>query len=105
MLKPFRIRELLDASEDAAARKVGECEISRHGLDGVVRVTSSQYDETITSNPEARLSYVDEDDGESIMVSSILEIVLESDELIGVNRSDRHLNSRNVSKNLSQSGC
>ena len=68
MLKPFRIRELLNAVDDTTPR---QGDGNGNARDGVVRVTSSQYDETVTTNPEARLSYVDEDDGESIMVSSI----------------------------------
>ena len=85
MLKPFRIRDLLDDNEASAAssretqldvdedscstQKEGPCEgLPRDARHGTVQVTSSEYDETVTRNPEAKLLYTDEDDGESITV-------------------------------------
>lgn len=38
--------------------------------DGVVQVTAKEYDRTIEEIPEARLQYQDEDDGETVIVSS-----------------------------------
>lgn len=80
MLKPFRIRELLNTAEVPAPRQNDGGQGVQNIHDGVVRVTSSQYDETVSSNPEARLSYIDEDDGESIMVGSSLELAQRLDE-------------------------
>lgn len=40
--------------------------------DGVVQVTANEYDRTIEELPEARLQYQDEDDGETVIVSSFL---------------------------------
>ncbi|KIV82096.1 hypothetical protein PV11_04229 [Exophiala sideris] len=47
---------------------------------GIVQVTSTQYDSTIQSQPDARLSYVDDDDGEIITVGSSLELGQRLDE-------------------------
>lgn len=73
MLKPFRIRDLLDDDEDRNGDDVTFVKSNENSnlepRDGIVQVTSSQYDDTVARNPEARLSYVDEDDGEAILVS------------------------------------
>ncbi|DAA75039.1 TPA_exp: putative RNA binding protein [Trichophyton benhamiae CBS 112371] len=42
--------------------------------DGVVQVTAKEYDRTIEEIPEARLQYQDEDDGETVIVGSSLEL-------------------------------
>jgi hypothetical protein len=74
MLKPFRIRELLHDDDDlysASQSDQDEGLLSGNDTrirDGIVQLTSTEYDETVTRNPAARLSYVDEDDGEHITV-------------------------------------
>ncbi|KAL1959786.1 hypothetical protein VTO42DRAFT_931 [Malbranchea cinnamomea] len=100
MLKPFRIRDLLSEAEApnsnlrhqknghaddgrASSQGSGSHKLSEQlACDGVVQVTSSQYDETIAKNPDACLSYVDEDDGETITVGSSLELAQRLDEPI-----------------------
>lgn len=47
---------------------------------GIVQVTSTQYDRTIHSQPDAELSYVDDDDGEIITVGSSFELGQRLDE-------------------------
>ena len=37
--------------------------------DGTVQVSADEYDETISSHPQSKLSYMDNDDGELIIVS------------------------------------
>ncbi|KAI1608697.1 hypothetical protein EDD36DRAFT_447593 [Exophiala viscosa] len=46
----------------------------------VVQVTSTQYDSTVKSQPDATLSYVDDDDGEIITVGSSFELGQRLDE-------------------------
>ncbi|ODH48428.1 hypothetical protein GX48_05405 [Paracoccidioides brasiliensis] len=41
---------------------------------GIVRVSAEEYDETIAAHPQAKLSYMDEDDGDIITVGSSLEL-------------------------------
>ncbi|KLJ08499.1 hypothetical protein EMPG_16042 [Blastomyces silverae] len=41
---------------------------------GIVRVSAEEYDETIAANPLAKLTYMDEDDGDTITVGSALEL-------------------------------
>ncbi|PGH02911.1 hypothetical protein GX51_04367 [Blastomyces parvus] len=41
---------------------------------GIVRVSAEEYDETISVNPLAKLTYMDEDDGDTITVGSALEL-------------------------------
>jgi hypothetical protein len=62
MLKPFRIRHLYGPEH------------------GVVQITAPQYDSTIVSQPEAVLTYLDEDDGEVITVGSSFELGQRLDE-------------------------
>lgn len=62
MLKPFRIRQLYGPEH------------------GTVQITCAQYESTIVSQPEAVLSYLDEDDGEVITVGSSLELEQRLDE-------------------------
>src|SRR5271169_1144360 len=62
MLKPFRIRHLYGPEH------------------GVVQITAPQYDSTIVSQPEAVLTYLDEDDGEVVTVGSSFELGQRLDE-------------------------
>lgn len=84
MLKPFRIKELNDPiyGEEPLRSTQTKSEhpalsfsdtisssLSRGSCDGVVQITANEYEETISNNPETKLSYVDEDDGEKVTVS------------------------------------
>ncbi|KAL4765458.1 uncharacterized protein BDW70DRAFT_147130 [Aspergillus foveolatus] len=82
MLKPFLIRDLhedpssQDIIEDTAsdlynATDVGVSPQRPHGL---VQITTADYDEIAYSHPQARLSYLDDDDGDIITVGSSLEL-------------------------------
>ena len=62
MLKPFRIRHLYGPEH------------------GVVQITAPQYDATIVSQPDAALTYLDDDDGEVITVGSSFELGQRLDE-------------------------
>jgi hypothetical protein len=86
MLRPFRIRDLHQESvrqnlydaetettvsgvqhpamEGSLSRPV----ISRHGT---VHLSAPEYDDIVISHPRAALTYMDDDDGEMITVSSI----------------------------------
>lgn len=99
MLKPFRVRDLYDPtpvgeatpdqpawsqcfdtpSDRAGIRKEGGSSSRR---DGIVQVSSREYDEVIAKDPENKLSYVDDDDGETILVGSSLELTQRLDEPI-----------------------
>ena len=71
MLKPFRLRHL-------------------HGQDaGVVQITSNQYTSTINSQPDATLTYLDDDDGEVITVGSAFELEQRLDEPVCYNDGAR----------------
>lgn len=56
MLRPFRIRNLYFDSPDLIDRS------------GVVQLSSQQYDHEIKTLPEAVITYIDEDDGETVTV-------------------------------------
>jgi hypothetical protein len=64
MLKPFQIRRLRESSsgyfEDVSLQPS-----SPHG---VVRVSAADYDDIVLNYPRARLTYLDEDDGDQITV-------------------------------------
>ncbi|OAX85145.1 hypothetical protein ACJ72_00480 [Emergomyces africanus] len=49
---------------------------------GIVRVSAEEYDETIATHPQAKLSYMDEDDGDTITVGSALELAERLDDPI-----------------------
>lgn len=71
-LPPFAIREL-NGSED----------------DGVVQLTAPEYDSTLHSYPDAALTYLDEDDGETVTVGSSLELQQRLEEPIHIRRLHR----------------
>ncbi|KAI9822382.1 MAG: hypothetical protein M1827_000101 [Pycnora praestabilis] len=77
MLPPFRIRQL-QASKSRSASDLKEHRLSPSTSgpdgDGVVQISAPAYDKTISINPGATLSYMDEDDGEVITVGSSLEL-------------------------------
>lgn len=94
MLKPFQIRGLhispSQVSEEAptSTSHLSEKLQSRHDINvldsqssaqqdrqsqlrshGIVRLSATEYDDLASNHPRARLTYVDDDDGELIMVS------------------------------------
>ncbi len=60
MLPPFKIRQLRLRNPFGPPDE-GQAQT-------VVRISSSDYDNTISKCPEAALSYMDEDDGETVTV-------------------------------------
>jgi hypothetical protein len=79
MLKPFLIRDFEEDSqhpdiiEDTASDLYNATDVSvgpqrRHGL---VQLAAEDYDEIAYIHPQARLTYLDEDDGETITVSTV----------------------------------
>ncbi|KAL4779590.1 hypothetical protein BJX76DRAFT_75420 [Aspergillus varians] len=88
MLKPFLIRDLDEAPQlhdiidDSASDLYNATDVSvgpqqRHGL---VQLAAADYDEIAYIHPQARLTYLDEDDGETITVGSSLELAQRLDE-------------------------
>ncbi|KAJ5390120.1 uncharacterized protein N7496_001188 [Penicillium cataractarum] len=80
MLKPFQIRNLRESSsgdlEDVSRRPSGP--------HGVVRVSAADYDDIALNHPRARLTYLDEDDGDQITVGSSLELSQRLDEPLDI---------------------
>ncbi|KAF7593436.1 hypothetical protein BBP40_011538 [Aspergillus hancockii] len=82
MLKPFQIRDLHrsssqeDLSESLSLNYavVEDGNIHHSRYRGIVRLSASEYDEIATNHPSARLTYIDDDDGELITVGSSLEL-------------------------------
>ncbi|OJD16664.1 hypothetical protein AJ78_03174 [Emergomyces pasteurianus Ep9510] len=66
-----------DRSSDARSIKMTDALVTptpktdRHGI---VQVSAEEYDETIAAHPQASLSYMDEDDGDTITIGSSLEL-------------------------------
>ncbi|KAL4818033.1 hypothetical protein BDW67DRAFT_158412 [Aspergillus spinulosporus] len=88
MLKPFLVRDLhedpypQDIIEDTASDLYNATDASvgsqrRHGL---VQITAADYDEIAYIHPQARLTYLDDDDGDIITVGSSLELAQRLDE-------------------------
>ncbi|KAL4962389.1 uncharacterized protein BDV14DRAFT_107573 [Aspergillus stella-maris] len=88
MLRPFLIRDLHedtqlhDIIEDTASDLYNATDVSvgpqrRHGL---VQLAASDYDEIAYTNPQARLTYLDEDDGDLITIGSSFELAQRLDE-------------------------
>ena len=65
LLKPFRITTL--PPPNPAGDSLGS-------LGSLVQLSTTQYDSTITSNPAATLTYLDDDDGEVMTVGSSFEL-------------------------------
>ncbi|KAG2024902.1 hypothetical protein GB937_003602 [Aspergillus fischeri] len=88
MLKPFQIRDLHGSPTQEDAYNSLDCLPQRdHGhstcrRSGIVQLSASDYDEIALSHPRARLTYVDDDDGETITVGSSLELSQRLDEPI-----------------------
>ncbi|KAL4871003.1 hypothetical protein BDV12DRAFT_165095 [Aspergillus spectabilis] len=88
MLKPFLIRDLheepqqQDILDDAESDLYNATDVSvgpqrRHGL---VQLDAADYDEIAYIHPQARLTYLDDDDGETITVGSSFELAQRLDE-------------------------
>ncbi|KAL4931228.1 uncharacterized protein BDV17DRAFT_23685 [Aspergillus undulatus] len=88
MLRPFLIRDLHEDSqlhdiiEDTASDLYNATDVSvgpqrRHGL---VQLAAADYDEIAYTHPQARLTYLDEDDGDIITIGSSLELAQRLDE-------------------------
>ncbi|KAI9368299.1 hypothetical protein BJX61DRAFT_230533 [Aspergillus egyptiacus] len=89
MLKPFRIRDLHDdppsknVIEDSESDLYGASDVISEGSnsrDGLVQLSAADYDEIAYLHPKARLTYLDDDDGETITVGSSLELTQRLDE-------------------------
>ena len=97
MLSTFRIRDLRRPSTPPRPSLSGA---ARPDYDALVRITAPEYDTTISINPDAKLKYVDEDDGEVVTVR--LEVTHCSfSVLIDLCRSVRHWNYPSDSMNRS----
>jgi hypothetical protein len=78
MLKPFLIRDLHDDPQqqedivdDTASDLYNATDIisiGPHRRHGLVQLPAADYDEIAYIHPQARLTYLDEDDGETITV-------------------------------------
>jgi len=81
MLKPFQIRDLhvplveenphdeptaSVVSEPRSDERAGNLGTTRHGT---VQLSAPEYDAIVSSHPRARLTYMDDDDGEMVTVS------------------------------------
>ncbi|KAF7171608.1 hypothetical protein CNMCM5623_003959 [Aspergillus felis] len=88
MLKPFQIRDLHGSPTQEDAYSSLDCLPQGHDghntsrRSGIVQLSASDYDEIALSHPRARLTYVDDDDGEIITVGSSLELSQRLDEPI-----------------------
>ncbi|MCJ1477090.1 hypothetical protein MMC13_005761 [Lambiella insularis] len=73
MLGPFRIRNL--GRPTSPANRASYAPASRRGApDAIVAVTETEYDTNVMKNPESKLRYLDEDDGEVVTVGTSLEL-------------------------------
>lgn len=78
MLKPFQIRNLhlypaeenlYDSSTESviSSPRIDEAQCRRSGL---IHLTGPEYEDIIRGHPNARLTYIDDDDGDLITVST-----------------------------------
>ena len=65
MLGPFRIRNLKGPQQAPLpySERLSACE-------AVVALTGNEYQKNVDVHPDSRLTYIDEDDGETVTVSS-----------------------------------
>lgn len=63
MLPPFRVKQLVPSEISEPGRR------STGLADGVVKMSREAYDALLQRNPQAALNYIDEEDGDVIMVS------------------------------------
>ena len=80
MLKPFQIRDLHGSPSHTSAEESitspralpGELASPRTRR-GIVQLSASEYDSLALNHPRARLTYVDDDDGELITVCIMIK--------------------------------
>ncbi|RAH54314.1 hypothetical protein BO85DRAFT_379751 [Aspergillus piperis CBS 112811] len=89
MLKPFQIRDLHGSPShtsaevpSASTQPLTREPSSPRARRGIVQLSAPQYDDLASNHPRARLTYVDDDDGEIITVGSSLELSQRLDEPI-----------------------
>ncbi|GKZ56379.1 hypothetical protein AnigIFM49718_001625 [Aspergillus niger] len=89
MLKPFQIRDLHGSPSHtpaegplASTQPLTREPSSPRARRGIVQLSAPQYDDLASNHPRARLTYVDDDDGEIITVGSSLELSQRLDEPI-----------------------
>lgn len=77
MLKPFQIRDLHRSPSPSGVNIEESIRENRQDASsptqprrGIVAVSAAQYNDIAASHPQARLTYIDDDDGELITVSS-----------------------------------
>ncbi|KAI9043763.1 asparaginyl-tRNA synthetase Slm5 [Aspergillus affinis] len=98
MLKPFQIRDLHRCPSSSQDNGEPSSDIlqdippSPH-RPGIVAISASQYNDIASSHPHARLTYIDDDDGELITVGSSLELSQRLDEPVPAS-TDPYLNSQ-----------
>lgn len=74
MLGPFRVKSLLSPEstpQSSSSLSSVPAPVTRRSsyTDGVIRMSKEAYDELLQRLPEAVLSYIDEEDGEVVLVS------------------------------------
>ncbi|KAJ5989374.1 hypothetical protein N7481_004584 [Penicillium waksmanii] len=77
MLKPFQIRDLHGSSSR-------DQEEPSNRSNGAVQISAVDYDHLASTHPRARLSYLDDDDGDNIEVGSSLELSQRLDEPVKI---------------------
>ncbi|MCJ1405587.1 hypothetical protein MMC11_008815 [Xylographa trunciseda] len=79
MLGPFRIRNLRRST--SPPNRASYAAATRRGsLDTLVSIKGPEYDYTVLMNPESKLKYLDEDDGEMVTVGTSFELSQRLDE-------------------------
>lgn len=64
MLKPFQIRDLHESS-----RNVDDGSRRSSNLHGLVQISAADYDDIASNHPRARLTYLDDDDGDGDQIT------------------------------------
>lgn len=67
-LKPFQIRDL----HGNLPGEAGILSSDSSDIPGTVQISASAYDDLAESHPRARLTYLDEDDGDQITVCCVI---------------------------------
>lgn len=82
MLKPFRINNFPGPAPDEGIKSIAHDDHNDHAdgtrslsprpdvyRAGILHISSDEYDQAINTTPQAKLHYIDEDDGEEVTVS------------------------------------
>ncbi|PWY92544.1 hypothetical protein BO70DRAFT_391945 [Aspergillus heteromorphus CBS 117.55] len=80
MLNPFQIRDLHGSPSHTSAQPSSSGLASPRTRRGIVQLSANDYDDLSSTHPRARLTYLDDDDGELITVGSSLELSQRLDE-------------------------